>query len=88
MVNRGAIGTNGTLYSNKIKKMSNEEPKKEEVKIEKPVESKKPTLVTSTKTVDFPDLNWGINKGETRELPVEKSSQEIILSKDYITLIK
>lgn len=59
---------------------------------EKPTEKKteakeeKTLSVTSTKTVDFPSLNWGIHAGETRELPVDEAAQQIILEKDFITL--
>ena len=36
--------------------------------------------VTSKKSISFPSLNWGINKGKTRELPKDKKAQEIILA--------
>jgi hypothetical protein len=45
-------------------------------------------FATSTKTVDFPALDWGINAGETRALPDDANSQEIILSAPFITLTK
>lgn len=57
-------------------------PKKKETP-----EEKKVKLVTSTKTVDFPSLGWGIHAGETLELPVEEAAQKLILEKDFITLI-
>jgi len=34
--------------------------------------------VTSTKTISFPSLGWGIAKGEARELPDDPEAQEII----------
>lgn len=43
--------------------------------------------VTSKKSISFPKLNWGINTGETRELPDEKYAQERILSEVCITPI-
>lgn len=42
--------------------------------------------VISTKTIDFPSLDWGIHAGETRELPVEQAAQEIILRNKNITI--
>lgn len=47
-----------------------------------------PAKVTSTKTIDFPALNWGIHTGEERELPVDEQAQKEILSKEFITIIK
>lgn len=47
----------------------------------------KSKMVTSTKTVDFPSLGWGIHAGEIRELPVDGVAQKIILEKEFITLI-
>jgi hypothetical protein len=44
--------------------------------------------VTSTKTVDFPSIPWGIIAGETRELPEDAGAQASILSLEYITIIK
>lgn len=41
--------------------------------------------VTSTETVHFPKLSWGINAGETRELPADKDAQERILAEPGIT---
>lgn len=41
--------------------------------------------VTSRKTLDYPELGWGIHAGETRELPQDKKAQEIILSNQYVT---
>lgn len=40
--------------------------------------------VTSNKSVSFPKLNWGISKGEERELPEDKEAQARILSEDGI----
>lgn len=53
-----------------------------------PTVTKAPRFVTSTKTVDLPSLNWGINAGETRELPADEAAQKIILSASFITLTK
>lgn len=55
-------------------------------KIPPPV-AEKPKMVTSTMTVDFPSLGWGIHAGEIRELPVDGVAQKTILEKDFITLI-
>jgi len=44
--------------------------------------------VTSSKTVVFPTLKWGINAGETKELPTDKEAQKEILSRPYITEAK
>ena len=41
--------------------------------------------VTSKKTISFPKLDWGINKGKIRELPKNKEAAEIILSHPAIT---
>lgn len=46
------------------------------------------TKVTSTKTIDFPDFNWGITAGEERELPVGKEAQEAILAHPCIVEVK
>lgn len=43
--------------------------------------------VTSTKSVSFPKLNWGINAGAERELPEEVEAQEIILAHSAISLV-
>ena len=48
----------------------------------------KPVIVTSTKTIDFPSLNWGIHEGEERELPVDVQAQQTILASEYITIKK
>lgn len=40
--------------------------------------------VTANKDVFFPKLKWGISKGEVKELPDEKSAQDIILSHNAI----
>lgn len=37
-------------------------------------------LVTAKISVDFPDLGWGINAGEERELPEDKEAQARILA--------
>lgn len=36
--------------------------------------------VTSTKTISFPKFNWGIHKGEFRDLPEDKKAMEAILA--------
>jgi len=45
------------------------------------------TKVTSTKSIAFPKLNWGITAGEERELPTEKEAQERILQEVEITIV-
>jgi hypothetical protein len=42
---------------------------------------------TSTDTISFPALNWGINAGEVRDLPSDKDAQAIILSHPSISLV-
>jgi hypothetical protein len=44
--------------------------------------------VTATKSVSFPTLNWGINAGDTRDLPSDKGAQELILSHSAIKEVK
>ena len=44
--------------------------------------------VTSTKSVDFPSLDWGITAGDTRELPEDKEAQKVILAHRAISKIK
>jgi hypothetical protein len=44
--------------------------------------------VTSTKSVDFPSLNWGITAGDTRELPDDKDAQAVILAHPAISKSK
>lgn len=44
--------------------------------------------VTSTKSISFPKLNWGINAGSARELPDDKDAQSIILAHPAITEVK
>lgn len=51
-----------------------------------PEKEKKSIIVTSTHTVDFPSLNWGIHAGEFKELPANAAVQKFILSKDYISV--
>lgn len=41
--------------------------------------------VTSTRDLDFPSLNWGIRKGETRDLPEDKEAQKAILASRFIS---
>lgn len=48
----------------------------------------KAKLVTSSKTIDFPSLDWGITAGQTRELPADLSAQDIILSSPFISITK
>ena len=43
--------------------------------------------VTSTKSISFPKLNWGISAGEEREMPEDKAAQERILKEPEITLV-
>lgn len=42
--------------------------------------------VTSTKSISFPKLGWGISAGETKELPTGKEAQERILMEQEITV--
>lgn len=44
--------------------------------------------VTSTKSVEFPKLNWGINAGATRELPEDPKAQEQILAHSAISIVE
>lgn len=46
------------------------------------------TKVTSTKSISFPKLNWGISAGEVKELPEEKEAQERILQEFEITKVE
>ena len=48
----------------------------------------KSKTVTSSKTLDFPSLGWGIHAGEIRDLPADKDAADLILKNHYITLIK
>ena len=43
--------------------------------------------VTSSKSIVFPKLNWGISAGEIRDLPKDKASQERILTEDGISVV-
>ncbi len=45
------------------------------------------TKVTSTKSISFPTLGWGINAGEERELPEDKVAQERILKEPEISIV-
>lgn len=36
--------------------------------------------VSSTATISFPQYDWGIHKGEERELPADKDAQAAILA--------
>ena len=45
-------------------------------------------IVTSTMTIDFPKLKWGINAGKNRALPVDAGAQAIILANKCITVVK
>jgi hypothetical protein len=41
--------------------------------------------VTSSKSIDFPSLGWGITAGDTRELPEDKDAQKAILAHPSIS---
>ena len=41
--------------------------------------------VTSTKSLHFPKLNWGITAGTVRDLPEDKAAQARILAEPGIT---
>ena len=43
--------------------------------------------VTSSKSIRFPKLNWGISAGEMRELPEDKEAQARIMQEQEITLV-
>jgi hypothetical protein len=43
---------------------------------------------TSTKSISFPKLNWGINAGEVKELPEDKEAQARILAEPEISEVK
>jgi len=43
---------------------------------------------TSTISIDFPKLHWGINAGAERELPESPEAQAIILAVPEITKVK
>lgn len=45
------------------------------------------TKVTSTKSIRFNKLNWGITAGEVKELPEDKEAQERILQEFEITKV-
>lgn len=40
--------------------------------------------VTSRKTISFPKLSWGIERGEEKDLPTDKEAQEAILASPFI----
>ena len=44
--------------------------------------------VTSHKSISFPKLGWGINPGETKELPKDKKAQERILQEPDIEVVE
>ena len=44
--------------------------------------------VISTKSVSFPKLDWGITKGDIRELPADKDAQKVILAHPAISEVK
>lgn len=53
---------------------------------EKP--KKEVRVVTSSKTLDFPSLDWAIRAGETRELPIDEQAAREILSNHFIAEVK
>jgi len=53
----------------------------------KEAEEKTVTKVTAEITIDFTSLNWSINKGEVRKLPVDADAQKIILQNENITIV-
>ena len=44
--------------------------------------------VTAINSVDFPELHFGINAGEVRELPEDKDAQAVILAHPDIKKVK
>jgi hypothetical protein len=53
-----------------------------------PAARTKTVMVTASRTIDFPSLDWGINEGDTRELPSDPEAQKIILGSKFIKLTK
>lgn len=45
-------------------------------------------IVTSKKTISFPQFGWGINADEERELPSDKKTQEVILANKHIEKVE
>lgn len=43
--------------------------------------------VTTTKSISFPTIGWGISAGEVKELPEDKEAQERILLEPEISII-
>lgn len=87
------IYTGKIIYMNE--KMNGNVPAKKE-DIEKEVKETKQVmkehkiaeLVTSSKTLDFPELGWGIHAGDAKEMPESKEAQEIILGNPFISKLK
>jgi hypothetical protein len=44
--------------------------------------------VTSSTSISFPKLGWGISAGETKELPRDKAAQDRILAEHGISVVK
>ena len=44
--------------------------------------------ITSNKTIHFPSLSFGIEKGEVKDMPKDKKTQEAILSNRHISEVK
>ena len=44
--------------------------------------------VTSSKSISFPKLKWGISAGDVRELPEAKAAQTRILAEPEISEVK
>jgi hypothetical protein len=44
--------------------------------------------VTSSKSITFPKIGWGISAGETKELPRDKAAQDRILAEDGISVVR
>lgn len=44
--------------------------------------------VTSTKSISFPKLNWGLTAGEERELPEGKEAQDRILQESEVSVVE
>lgn len=63
----------------------------EEIKEEKVQEipkAKETNTVTSSVTIDFPQFNWGIHAGETKELPEDEEARTSIIGHHFITKTK
>lgn len=69
--------------------MKNEQDEiKPEATVPTKPEATKGIVVTATRTVDFPSLDWAIKAGEVRELPADAEAQAVILANSHIQKVK